>query len=260
MASYKRAIELRPDDWDNHNHLGNLLYQLGDYQNAESEFRRVIALAPDHYAGYRNLGAMFHMQGRYPEAAAQWQKCLQIYPTATIYTNLGTTYFVQGLYQQAVSAMEKGIQLGANNSLVWGNLADAYRWTPGNQSKANDAYLRASQLVREALQKSPEDGDLRSRLAMYLAKRGDMQQALTEMSSVERLPKKNVNVLYRSTIAYETAGKREEALRSLNAALASGYSMEEIRRDPELTSLRKDVRYHQLVMKFGSASTDKKLY
>jgi eukaryotic-like serine/threonine-protein kinase len=251
LASYKKAIELRADDWENHNHLGNMFYQLGDYQNAESEFRRVIELAPDHYAGYRNLGSMFHMQGRYPEAAAQWQKCLQIYPTATIYTNLGTTYFVQGLYQQAVSAMEKGIELGANNSLVWGNLGDAYRWTPGNTSKANDAYLRASQLVREALQKSPEDGDLRSRLAMYLAKRGDIQQAVAEMVAVEKLPKKNVNVLYRSTIAYEIAGKRDEALRSVNAALGSGYSMEEVRRDPELTELRKDVRYHQIVMKLA---------
>ena len=253
VEAYNKAIQLRPDDWLNHLQIGNLFYQTAKYKEAESAFRKVTELAPDFSTGYKNLGAMFYMQGRYGEAAAQWQKCLELSPTANIYANLGTTYFAQGLYQESVQAMLQAINLGANNSLNWGNLADAYRWTPGNEQKAKDAYLRAIQLLKESLKKSPNDGDLHTRLAMYLAKRGDTAEALEELRFAEKLPRLTPNMLYRMVVAYEVAGRRDDALRSLAAAVAASYSISEIGVDPELAKLRKDPRYHQIVMNAASS-------
>lgn len=254
QKAFEKAIQLRPDDWENHNYIGNLFYQTARYKEAETEFRKVTELVPDFSIGYKNLGAIFHMQGKYGEAAAQWQKCLELNPTAGVYGNLGTTYFAQGLYQESVRAMEQAIQLGANGSLFWGNLADAYRWTPGNIEKAKDAYLQATQLIRADLKKAPTDGDLHTRFAMYLAKRGDTAESLNELQFAEKLQRKTPNMLYRMLVAYEVLGRREDALRSLAAAIAASYSLEEIRIDPELATLRKDPRYHQTVMKSSVAS------
>jgi serine/threonine-protein kinase len=50
-------------------------------------------------------------------------------------------------------------------------------------------------------------------------------------------------------VTYELAGRRDEALATLERALQRGYGIIEVRADPELARLRTDVRYHRLVSK-----------
>jgi serine/threonine-protein kinase len=187
------------------------------------------------------------MQGRFADASAEYQKALQIKPTAGTYTNLGTTLFSQGLYQQSVVAMEKARELGANNYQMWANLGDAYRWTPGNNEKAKQAYRTAIQMVTAELSSKPDDAELRSRLDLYLAKMGEKQKALADAAAVERLDKSS-SVLARLVSVYEISGQRQQALDTMALALKAGYSMDEFRRDPELLELRKDPGFLNLVV------------
>src|SRR6185436_10652032 len=245
-ALYKKAIELRPSDWDLRLALGNFYFRQSRYAEAEQAFAEVTRLVPDCYLGYRNLGVAYHMQGRFADAAAEYQKALQIKPSAITYSNLGTSLFFQGLYQQSVVAMKKAVEMGADNAQNWANLADAYRWTPGNETKAREAYLSAIQKVRDELSSKPNDPDLRSRLALYLAKNGDKEQAQVEAAALEQ-SSKSAAVLSRLVTVYELCGQRPQALETMSAALKAGYSIEEFRRDPELLELRKDSGYHKLV-------------
>jgi len=245
-ALYKKAIKLRPNDWDLRLTLGNFYFRQSRYAEAEQPFADVIKMVPDCHFGYRSLGGIYHMQGRFADAAAEYQKALQIKPSAITYSNLGTSLFFQGLYQQSVVAMKKAVEMGADNAQNWANLADAYRWTPGNEAKAREAYLSAIQKVRDELSSKPNDPDLRSRLALYLAKNGDKQQAQVEAAALEQ-SSKSAAVLSRLVTVYELCGQRPQALETMSAALKAGYSIEEFRRDPELLELRKDSGYHKLV-------------
>src|SRR6185295_14010725 len=186
-ALYKKAIELRPNDWDLRLAQGNFFFRQSRYAEAEQAFAEVIKLVPDSYLGYRNLGGVYHMQARFADASAEYQKALKIKPSAMTYSNLGTSLFFQGLYPQSVVAMEKAVQMGANNAQNWINLGDAYRWTPGNEDKAKDAYRTAIQMIRTELAGKPNDANLRSRLALCLAKIGEKKQALEEAGAVEAL-------------------------------------------------------------------------
>ncbi len=236
---YTKAIELNPRDWDLRFALGNFYLRASRYSEAETAFGEAIRLAPDCFLGYRNLGAVYSMQGRFADATAQFQKSLQIKPSASTYTNLGTSLFSQGLYQQSVIAMEKARELGANNYQMWANLADAYRWTPGNESKAKEAYQTAIQLANSELSSKPDDAELRSRLALYLAKNGEKQKALADAGVIEKSDR-SASVLARLVSIYEISGQRQQALDALASAVKAGYAMEEFRRDPELLELRKD--------------------
>lgn len=60
----------------------------------------------------------------------------------------------------------------------------------------------------------------------------------------------HLGTLFRATVTYELAGDRTNALAMLERALASGYAVNEVRMDPELASLRKDVRYHRPIGRF----------
>jgi serine/threonine-protein kinase len=245
----RKGVQLGREDWFPVMSLGSLYYSQGRYQDASEAYQRAKALAADNILALRALGAAYHMLDRDDEAAAELQRALEIEPSPRLYTNLGTLRYFQGKYLDAVPPMEKAVELSANNYLYWGNLADAYRWTPGNQTKAKDAYLRAIQLAREKLAANPEDGDLRSSIAGWLAKRGDSKEALSEVARVEASSEKKPGALFKCALAYEIAGQRDKALQALQAAIDAGYSLREIRNEPELASLRADVRYHRLIAK-----------
>lgn len=253
--AYKKAIEVQPNNLY-FDELGSLYFRMGRTEEAIAAFRRSIEIAPDCSVGYRNLGAAFFAQGDLAEAAFQFQKALQIQPDATLYANLGTLHFSQGLYQQSVEAFEKALETagGSNNYMIWGNLGDAYRWTPDKKERARDAYLTAIQILREQLRSTPGDPTLRSRLALYLAKRGDLARALEELDKLEGFPYKDASSWFRMAVAYEVGTRREKALAALAQALRAGLSVEEVKKDPELLGLRSDAQYHRLIAGLSSSS------
>ncbi len=250
LVQIQLAIEAQPDRWHLPARLGNLYLTTGQYGKAEAAFRDSLELAPDNFLSFRNLGVALFYQGKLAEAASQFQLALQVQPDPSVYSNLGTIYFAQGLYAQSVSAFREAIETGggSNNYLLWANLADAYRWTPDNASQARDAYLRAIQLLREKLDTAPQNLTSRTRLSVYLAKRGDCDQALADIAKLGNLPGDDGRAWVRIAVANEICARREAALAALEKALQAKLAVAEIQDDPELLNLRQDVRYHQLVM------------
>src|SRR5205823_329543 len=123
--------------------------------------------------------------------------------------NLGTLRFYQGRYADSVAAFEKATTLGANNSEIWGNLGDAYRWTPGDAEKATQAYGEALRLIKDEISKDPADTDLRAMQAMYLAKSGHKEAALQSLQPLEQAAKKPPSALFHAGIVYEICGQRD---------------------------------------------------
>lgn len=248
---YREAVALAPADPELHSALGTYLFDAGRYQEAAAAFDAATAIEADFVFGHRNAAAAFHMLGDYGRAAERLQRALVIRPDAPSYSNLGTLYFFQGLYPQALEAYERAIELGANDYLVWANLGDAYRFSPGRQREARRAYTRALQLLEQESGAVTEEATVESRRALLLAKRG----ARVEASALaERWAARAVDPasLYRLALAFELAGERPRALDTLAAAVASGYSEAEIRQDPELTALREDPEYHRRMADAGA--------
>lgn len=250
-TAYRKALERRSDRLF-YDDLGALYLKTGRVEDGISCFRESIQKAPDGFVGYRNLGVAYYMKGDLTQAASQLQKALLIRPDHSLYANLGTIYFAQGFYRQSATAFEKALEIpgGANAYLFWGNLGDAYRWIP-DEERAREAYLRAIQLIREDLRSSAIDATRRSRLALYLAKRGDKEEALRECAALESLPQLDANTWFRLAVAYEAVDHRREALAALERALPAGFSLQEVQRDPELLRLREDVRYHKLMARIA---------
>jgi serine/threonine-protein kinase len=252
---YERAMAADPTDWELPRLQGDLEYQEARYVDALKWYTRSAEAAPDSALPYRLMGAASHMLGDYGGAASAFQKSIGIQPNASAYTNLGTALFFQGLYRESLQAFERAVELLPSSALAWGNLADAYRWVPGNAAKSQEAYARAIQMLREQLAKDPSQVVNRSRLALNLAKSGDTKGGLAELAKVLTPDVKEVNALYRGAVTYELAGDRAAALTTLERALERGYSLAEVRMDPELAKLRNDVRYHRLVARFEGAPT-----
>jgi serine/threonine-protein kinase len=242
-----RALALNPEDWRARMNLGLLYYKTARYPEAATAWEQVSKLTPDNFIVLNNLAAVYHQLDRYEDAAAVLQRSLQIKPDAYTYGNLGTLRFFQGRYEDAVPAFEKAVKLESNEYLWWGNLGDGYRWAPGQRAKAAPAYENAIRLARERLAAHPDDQDARTYLALYLVKTGDKNAALAEVAKFDGAPQKEAENLFRSALVHELCGERDVALATLSAAVKQGYSLKEIRNEPELLSLRADPRYQTLV-------------
>jgi len=249
---YRKAIEHAPDDPELYSALGSFLFGLSRYDDAARAFEKSTGIASDFVFGYRNAAAAEHMLGHYDRAAEQLQRAIEIQPDAASYSNLGTLYFFQAIYPQALAAYKRAIELGANDYVIWSNLGDAYRFTPGHEADARRAYTRALQLLDEANGGAKDDPTTASRRALLLAKKGDHDQAV-ELSHNLAAKLSDPTALYRCALAFELSGRRHDALAALRRALERGYSASEISQDPELTRLRQDPEYQLMMADLGAS-------
>ena len=245
-----KGSRLNPDSWKLHLEIGSLFFRTGRYETAAASFEEVVRLVPDSILGYRNLSGAYYFLGDLAKASAVLQRAIEIEPKATLYNNLGTFYFMQGLFTESVAAFEHVQVLAADGSddyRLWANLADAYRWAPGLGEKAPGAYDKALEILGRELAARPEDNLLRSRRALYLAKRGDCETAAVELGSLEGVSRDDAQAHYRRAVALEVCGRRERAIEALGVALDAGYAVLNVERDPELNSLRQEPEYQRLV-------------
>jgi len=248
---HRRATETSPREWIVWSSYATFLHGQGRYDEATAMFEKAAQAAPDNYIVYRNLAGAYYSQGRYDEAASAMQRSLEMRPTGGVYSNLGTLHFFQGRYREAAAMFEKATQMDPAKHLYWGNLGDACRWVTGMGEKSAEAYRKAIQVARDDLEKTPQDFTVRSRMATYLAKNGQIKEALEQIQQAAAVAGNNPAFLYRLAVVRELAGDRAGSLKALEEALKGGYSMEEVKRDPELVNLRLDARYHRLASKFS---------
>jgi len=243
----RHAIQLRPENWNNYSRLGTFYFRHARYKDAELSYLRVISLVPDNPAGYTNAAAIYHLEGRETEAEQTLKKSIQVRPTPEAYSNLATIYFFEARYADAVPIMEKLVAGGSSDYALWGNLGDAYRWTPGQAAKAPATYQRAVDLANRALAVNRRDAQALSSLALYRAKLRQFSLAVETAAQALSAAPEDKNVIFKAAIVYEIAGKRLDALRYLGMAIRDGYSLNETAAEPELSGLRRDSRYNLLL-------------
>jgi serine/threonine-protein kinase len=253
FQAYQKAIELNPYYWVNYNYAGQAYSGVGQYDKALAAFQRIIELEPDNSFGYLNTGMVYFQQGKYDECIPYFQKAIQIQPHFMAYSNLGTAFFFLKRYAESVPMFEKAVEMNQNSSMIMGNLADAYRWS-GQPDRANGTYERAIALAFKKLQVNPRDANVLDELGTYYAKKGEAVQALDFMRRARALSPANIDMIYDQAQVFAITGRSAEALKALREALQKGYSVEQIKSDPELTTLRDLPEFKKLIAEFSKRS------
>jgi tetratricopeptide (TPR) repeat protein len=248
--SHKKAIKSKSSYWRGYSRLGYFYYIYGRNAEAEKMFRRSTELMTENVLDYNNLIAVYFQLGQDNSAVAMFEKSIAIKPNADAYSNMGTIYFFQRRYADAMAMYEEAIDLAENkenNYIIWANLADSYRYTPGYSEKAPETYQRAIQLAEKKLVTNPRDAYLRSNLAVYYAKSGQNKNALAEISKARKIEPNDVQILFDCILVFEIVNQRDKAIHALQEYIERGGSMETVRDYPDLSGLRADSRYQKLV-------------
>jgi serine/threonine-protein kinase len=248
-AAYREALRVRPDYWAALSSLAYFHFVQGDYDKARDQFEAVTRICPGSFYALNALGAAYFKLGDYPRAMSAFERSNAVKKNADACSNLGVIYYYSGRYADSVMANENAISLGASELgyLVYGNLADAYHFTPGNEARAVEAYRKAIDLVEKELAADPNNARVRSSLAVFLAKGGEPQRAASEMERALKALPDDAGVVLKAAIVYELGGTRPLALDAVREYVRLKGPVEEINMEPFLAGLRQDPGYSNIV-------------
>ncbi len=80
VASYRRALALKPDLAAAHGNLGNAFWELERLDDAATSYQQALALKPDLAEAHANLGLVLQAQGEAEAAVASYRRALALRP------------------------------------------------------------------------------------------------------------------------------------------------------------------------------------
>ena len=175
-AAFKKAIEIKDDIPQAYFDLGNLYYGRGSFEEAIRRYNEAIRKDPRQSAPHMMLGVLYEKQGDSKEAEAHYKKVLEINPRfAPALNNLAWLYCENnGNIDVALSLAETAKGQRPEDPYV----SDTLGWIYYKKK----AYLKAVSLLRESLEKAPDNPQIRYHLGMAYLGKGDKRLARQELS------------------------------------------------------------------------------
>jgi len=190
LEQYKVIADANPEDAQTYLRMGEIYRRQGKYDQALESLKKADTMVPDSLEVPYNMAAVYQAQGRYDEALKLLQDLVKktekpdtSYSQAdrnnrSIFVErLGLVYRDQENYPAAVETFRKMLALGDENAKRgYQDIIDTYR-----ESKQ---WAQATATAREAVQKLPNDREVRMVLDAQLADTGEVDKALADVRSM----------------------------------------------------------------------------
>lgn len=248
--TYQKAEDLDTGNWRWPNQLAGYYLANGRYDDAVKQYQAALKLTPDNSRAWNNLGIAYRRQSKFEDAERSFRKAIEIDPADNYLSNLGFVLDQEGNYPGAADLYSQAVKLNPSNYRNWANLASVYDRIPGDKDKARDSYLKAVEVAEADRQKSPEDATLLANLGSYYATLDMPDKSVPLLRQAAALEPDNPQVLFRAGEGYELLHQREEALRWIGKALEKKYSLEALKRNPEMAALVADNRFAAIAVKY----------
>ena len=247
-----RAIELEPTYWTAQTVMFSFYYRSSDrpdhYELAARHAEKAASLRPDMAASWNNLGTANYMLAHYDQAADAWQHSLSIEPTRTAYTNTGLALYNTGRYKESAEMQRKAAEMAPNDHRVWGRLADAQRFTQGEDENAAKNYARAADLTREQLEVNSQDWRTMAFRAVYLARLDYNEEAMVLARRAMQNAQRNAESMFFTALIHLSQDRVDACLTILEEVVAKDdYYRYLIETDPDFRTLSELARFQTII-------------
>jgi len=219
LEQYKVIVDSNPEDAQSYVRMAEIYRRQAKYDLALESLKKADTLVPDSAEVAYNMAAVYQAQGRYDEAVKLLQDLLKKTDTSQADRNnraiflerLGMIYREQENYAAAVETFRKLLPLGDENARSgYQEIIDTYR-----EAKQ---WPQATATAKEAVQKMPNDRDLRMVLDAQLADTGEVDSAISDIRSMLKGGPEDREVYVRLGIVYTRAKRWSDAEEALNKA------------------------------------------
>jgi tetratricopeptide (TPR) repeat protein len=251
LATYDRAIDVRPDFAEAHFNRGVILQALKHYDEALASFDSALALQPNFARALTSRGCVLHDLKRNDEALMSHERALQLRPDfAQAHFNRGNVLQALNRNDEAVASYDRALALRSNHVATHSNrgnslqflkrydqaLASYDRAIAVNSDYAIAHYNRGNVLqdlnrYNEALASYDRAIALESNFAEALSNRGNVLQRLKRFEEAVASYDHALDARPDFAVAYLNRGAALQGLRRFDQALASYESAIKARPD-----------------------------
>jgi tetratricopeptide (TPR) repeat protein len=225
LEQYEVIADSNPEDAQSYLQIAEIYRRQSKFDLALESLKKADTLAPDSAGVPYNMAVVYQAQGRYDDAAKILQDLIKKTEKASevgtsqadrnnraiFIERLGMIYREQENHTAAVDTFRKMLTLGDENARSgYQEIIDTYR----------DAkqWPQATAVAREAVQKLPNDRDLRMVLDAQLADMGEFDQAVADIRGLLKNGPEDRDVYLRLGIIYTRAKRWSDAAQSLDKA------------------------------------------
>jgi tetratricopeptide (TPR) repeat protein len=189
--------------------LGAALSRKGHPAKAIASFRKAIEIDPENGRGYAFLGEILLNKGQIREAVANYQKAIELRPKVVVWhVNLGLALYKQRKLDDAIAGYRKAIELDPKNAPAHGHLGVALR-DKGQIDEAITCYQKALEF---GFSGRPDTIAVQSNLGHALYQRGRMDESIVSYrKAIELDPKNAVLHTYVGNALYQQ-GRLDESI------------------------------------------------
>jgi tetratricopeptide (TPR) repeat protein len=225
LDQYKVIADANPEDAQTYLRMSEIYRRQGKYDQALDSLKKAEAMVPDALEVPYNIAVVYEAQARYDEAVKILQDLLKKTEKpegsysqgdrnnrGIFIERLGMVYRDQENYPAAIETFRKMLTVGGDDNAKTGyqDIIDTYR-----EAKQ---WPQATAAAKEAVQKMPDDHDLRMVLDAQLADTGDPEKPLADVRSLLKGKPEDREVYVRLAIMYTRLKRYSDAEEALNKA------------------------------------------
>jgi superkiller protein 3 len=120
IASYDKALEIKPDYHEAWNNRGIALGNLGRLEEAIASYDKALEFKPDLHEAWYNRGIALGNLGRLEEAIASYDKALEFKPDLhEAWYNRGNALYNLGRLEEAIASYDKALEIKPDYHEAW---------------------------------------------------------------------------------------------------------------------------------------------
>jgi tetratricopeptide (TPR) repeat protein len=202
VRSYRRGLEIEPENVELLNAMGFSLFQQGKNKEAVVAFEKALAADPKHWKAHNNMALASIDLGELEVAEAHYRESLAIKPQPAIYNDLGFVLERQGMPEEAAEAFRKALELDPESASAQYNL--------GASLVRSGEFAKAESHLRAALAKNPNTQTYTA-LGIALWQQGRVDEAIANLRAAIKADPKNAAPYDTLGTILIQQGKLEEA-------------------------------------------------
>lgn len=217
LEQYKEVSEADPQDAQAHMQIGEIYRRQSKYDDAVQSLKKAETLVQDSVEVSYKMGLVLEAQGKFDEAIVIWQRLLDRNMKAdgkyspqeannrgVFLERLAHLYRQTGKQHLAVETYRKALTLGEENATrAYSGIIDTYRDMKN--------WPQATAVAQEALQKYPNDKNLKLSYAGQLADSGRSEEAAAIIKGMLKGTREDRDVLVAISNLYSRLRKWPEA-------------------------------------------------
>ncbi|MBN8559596.1 MAG: tetratricopeptide repeat protein [Leptolyngbya sp. UWPOB_LEPTO1] len=233
ITSYDKALEIKPDDHNAWVNRGLSLANLGQDEDAIANYDKALEINPDDHNAWVNRGLSLANLGRDEDEIANYDKALEINPDDhAAWNNRGLSLHDLGRYEDAITNYDKALEINLDKSQAWYNR--------GISLDDLGRYEEAITSYDKALEIKPDDHLAWANRGISLHNLGQDEDAITSYDKALEIKPDDHLAWANRGISLHDLGQYEDAITSYDKAL-------EIKPDDHLAWGNRAVAYCSLV-------------